>query len=200
MLPPPPPPPPPPYTPRKEGTSTPGQPRKPSVPKAENNNTEKGRMKTGVAKPIVEAGTHRQAGETPPPVPPKTKARATVRPTCLSSRRAILSPESQSSANQLPPAAGTNPQAPLGPAEGQADTLRQVQELLGGLMSGAMCKLDLAKAKEKLFGPNGPLYDIGALQSQLHSLEGVLETSQNTIKVLLDVIQDLEKKEAERDG
>ncbi|XP_077097927.1 uncharacterized protein LOC143749267 isoform X2 [Siphateles boraxobius] len=200
MLPPPPPPPPPPYTPRKEGTSTPGQPRKPPVPKAESNNTEKGKMKTGVAKPIVEAGTHHQAGETPPPVPPKTKARATVRPTCLSSRRAILCPESQSSANQLPPAAGTNLQAPLGPAEGQADTLRQVQELLGGLMSGAMCKLDLAKAKEKLFGPNGPLYDIGALQSQLHSLEGVLETSQNTIKVLLDVIQDLEKKEAERDG
>ncbi|XP_067295740.1 proteoglycan 4 isoform X2 [Pseudorasbora parva] len=200
MLPPPPPPPPPPYTPRKEGSSTPGQPRKPPVPKAESNNAEKGRVKTGDAKPNVEAGTHQQAGETPPPIPPKTKARATVRPTCLSSRRAILSPESQSNANHLPPAAGTNPQAPLGPAEGQADTLRQVQELLGGLMSGAKCKLDLAKAKEKLFGPNGPLYDIGALQSQLHSLEGVLETSQNTIKVLLDVIQDLEKKEAERDG
>lgn len=200
MLPPPPPPPPPPYTPRKEGSSTPGQPRKPPVPKAEGNNAEKDRVKTGVAKPNVEAGTHHQAGETPPPIPPKTKARATVRPTCLSSRRAILSPESQSNANHLPPAAGTNPQAPLGPAEGQADTLRQVQELLGGLMSGAKCKLDLAKAKEKLFGPNGPLYDIGALQSQLHSLEGVLETSQNTIKVLLDVIQDLEKKEAERDG
>ncbi|KAK9975316.1 hypothetical protein ABG768_023369, partial [Culter alburnus] len=200
MLPPPPPPPPPPYTPRKEGSSTPGQPRKPPVPKAEGNNAEKDRVKTGVANPNVEAGTHHQAGETPPPIPPKTKARATVRPTCLSSRRAILSPESQSNANHLPPAAGTNPQAPLGPAEGQADTLRQVQELLGGLMSGAKCKLDLAKAKEKLFGPNGPLYDIGALQSQLHSLEGVLETSQNTIKVLLDVIQDLEKKEAERDG
>lgn len=200
MLPPPPPPPPPPYTPRKEGSSTPGQPCKPPVPKAESNNAEKDRVKTGVAKPNVEAGSHQQAGETPPPIPPKTKARATVRPTCLSSRRAILGPESQSNANHLPPAAGTNPQAPIGPAEGQADTLRQVQELLGGLMSGAKCKLDLAKAKEKLFGPNGPLYDIGALQSQLHSLEGVLETSQNTIKVLLDVIQDLEKKEAERDG
>ncbi|XP_073696763.1 uncharacterized protein [Garra rufa] len=200
MLPPPPPPPPPPYTPRKEGSSTPGQPRKPPVPKAESNNAEKDRVKTGVVKPNAEAGTHHQAGETPPPIPPKCKARATVRPTCLSSRRAILGPESQASANHLPPSGGTNPQAPLGPAEGQADTLRQVQELLGGLMSGAKCKLDLAKAKEKLFGPNGPLYDIGALQSQLHSLEGVLETSQNTIKVLLDVIQDLEKKEAERDG
>lgn len=200
MLPPPPPPPPPPYTPRKEGSSTPGQPRKPPVPKAESNNAEKDKVKTGVVKPNAEAGTHHQTGETPPPIPPKCKARATVRPTCLSSRRAILGPESQASANHLPPSGGTNPQAPLGPAEGQADTLRQVQELLGGLMSGAKCKLDLAKAKEKLFGPNGPLYDIGALQSQLHSLEGVLETSQNTIKVLLDVIQDLEKKEAERDG
>ncbi len=197
---PPPPPPPPPYTPRKEGSSTPGQPHKPPVPKAESNNAEKDRVKTGVVKPNAEARTPHQAGETPPPIPPKTKARATVRPTCLSGRRAILGPESQASANHLVPAVGTNPQASLGPAVGQADTLRQVQELLGGLMSGTKCKLDLAKAKEKLFGPNGPLYDIGALQSQLHSLEGVLETSQNTIKVLLDVIQDLEKKEAERDG
>lgn len=197
---PPPPPPPPPYTPRKEGSSTPGQPHKPPVPKAESNNAEKDRVKTEVVKPNAEAGTHHQAGETPPPIPPKTKARATVRPTCLSGRRAILGPESQASANHLVPAVGTNPQGSLGPVVGQADTLRQVQELLGGLMSGSKCKLDLAKAKEKLFGPNGPLYDIGALQSQLHSLEGVLETSQNTIKVLLDVIQDLEKKEAERDG
>ncbi len=197
---PPPPPPPPPYTPRKEGSSTPGQPHKPPVPKAESNNAEKDRVKTGVVKPNAEARTPHQAGETPPPIPPKTKARATVRPTCLSGRRAILGPESQASANHLVPAVGTNPRASLGPAVGQADTLRQVQELLGGLMSGTKCKLDLAKAKEKLFGPNGPLYDIGALQSQLHSLEGVLETSQNTIKVLLDVIQDLEKKEAERDG
>ncbi len=197
---PPPPPPPPPYTPRKEGSSTPGQPHKPPVPKAESNNAEKDRVKTGVVKPNAEARTPHQAGETPPPIPPKTKVRATVRPTCLSGRRAILGPESQASANHLVPAVGTNPQASLGPAVGQADTLRQVQELLGGLMSGTKCKLDLAKAKEKLFGPNGPLYDIGALQSQLHSLEGVLETSQNTIKVLLDVIQDLEKKEAERDG
>ncbi|XP_068562835.1 uncharacterized protein [Cebidichthys violaceus] len=82
----------------------------------------------------------------------------------------------------------------------QADTLRQVQEILGGLVSGARCKLDPARVTEKLLGPNGPLHDIRHLQTQLHSLEGVLETSQNTIKVLLDVIQDLEKKEAERDG
>lgn len=82
----------------------------------------------------------------------------------------------------------------------QADTLRQVQEILGGLVSGARCKLDPSRVTEKLLGPNGPLHDIRSLQNQLQSLEGVLETSQNTIKVLLDVIQDLEKKEAERDG
>ncbi|CAL8405654.1 unnamed protein product [Arctogadus glacialis] len=82
----------------------------------------------------------------------------------------------------------------------QAETLRQVQEILGGLVSGARCKLDPSRVAEKLLGPNGPLHDIRALQTQLQSLEGVLETSQNTIKVLLDVIQDLEKKEAERDG
>uniref|UniRef100_A0A096LWY5 Uncharacterized protein n=1 Tax=Poecilia formosa TaxID=48698 RepID=A0A096LWY5_POEFO len=90
---------------------------------------------------------------------------------------------------------GTGPLSPT-----QADTLRQVQEILGGLMSGARCKLDPSRVTEKLLSPNGPLHDIRSLQNQLHSLEGVLETSQNTIKVLLDVIQDLEKKEAERDG
>lgn len=96
-------------------------------------------------------------------------------------------------------ASGDRPSAgPLTAA--QADTLRQVQEILGGLVSGARCKLDPARVTEKLLGPNGPLRDIRSLQTQLQSLEGVLETSQNTIKVLLDVIQDLEKKEAERDG
>lgn len=96
-------------------------------------------------------------------------------------------------------AAGGRPTA--GPLTStQAETLRQVQEILGGLVSGARCKLDPAKVAEKLLGPNGPLHDIRSLQTQLQSLEGVLETSQNTIKVLLDVIQDLEKKEAERDG
>lgn len=96
-------------------------------------------------------------------------------------------------------ASGEQPSAgPLTAA--QADTLRQVQEILGGLVSGARCKLDPARVTEKLLGPNGPLHDIHSLQTQLQSLEGVLETSQNTIKVLLDVIQDLEKKEAERDG
>ncbi|KAJ7425422.1 protein FAM196A-like [Willisornis vidua] len=48
-------------------------------------------------------------------------------------------------------------------------------------------------------GPRRP-GEQGDLHSQLQSLEGVLETSQQTIRVLLDVIQDLEKKEAQRDG
>ncbi|KAF3848596.1 hypothetical protein F7725_015093 [Dissostichus mawsoni] len=76
----------------------------------------------------------------------------------------------------------------------QAETLRQVQEILGGLVSGARCKLDPAKVAEKLLGPNGPLHDIRSLQTQLQSLEGVLETSQNTIKVLLDVIKTLRRR------
>ncbi|XP_072898210.1 uncharacterized protein [Hemitrygon akajei] len=42
--------------------------------------------------------------------------------------------------------------------------------------------------------------EITSLQSRLQNMEDVLHTSQQTIKVLLDVIQDLEKKEAVRDG
>lgn len=147
-------------------------------------------------------------------------AKTCFRPSCLSSAQAQLGvlhkmlcsgANASKSQHALPPnqqgcsgargcsASGERPTAgPLTPT--QADTLRQVQEILGGLMSGARCKLDPARVTEKLLGPNGPLRDIRSLQHQLHSLEGVLETSQNTIKVLLDVIQDLEKKEAERDG
>ncbi|XP_054908486.1 uncharacterized protein LOC129374222 isoform X1 [Poeciliopsis prolifica] len=151
-------------------------------------------------------------------------AKACFKPSCLSSAQAQLGvlhkmlcsgasvrPNTPNSQHSLPsnqqgcsgargcsasggqPATGT-----LSPTK--ADTLRQVQEILGGLMSGARCKLDPSRVTEKLLSPNGPLHDIRSLQNQLHSLEGVLETSQNTIKVLLDVIQDLEKKEAERDG
>ncbi|XP_053113856.1 inhibitory synaptic factor 2A-like isoform X2 [Hemicordylus capensis] len=67
----------------------------------------------------------------------------------------------------------------------QAETLRHAQELLqpaAGAPPGPP--------------PRGP----GALHSQLQSLEEVLETSQQTIHVLLDVIQDLEKEEAQRGG
>ncbi|XP_047425636.1 mucin-5AC isoform X2 [Mugil cephalus] len=151
-------------------------------------------------------------------------AKACFKPSCLSSAQAQLGalhkmlcsganarPSTPNSQHALPPiqqgcsgsrgccASGERPTA--GPLTAtQADTLRQVQEILGGLVSGARCKLDPSKVTEKLLSPNGPLHDIRSLQTQLHSLEGVLETSQNTIKVLLDVIQDLEKKEAERDG
>ncbi|KAI3362201.1 hypothetical protein L3Q82_012528 [Scortum barcoo] len=151
-------------------------------------------------------------------------AKACFKPSCLSSAQAQLGalhkmlcsganarPNTPNSQHPLPPnqqgcsgargcsASGERPTA--GPLTAtQADTLRQVQEILGGLVSGARCKLDPARVTEKLLSPNGPLHDIRSLQNQLHSLEGVLETSQNTIKVLLDVIQDLEKKEAERDG
>ncbi|XP_074473111.1 uncharacterized protein LOC141756943 isoform X2 [Sebastes fasciatus] len=151
-------------------------------------------------------------------------AKACFKSSCLSSAQAQLGalhkmlcsgpnarPNTPNSQHTLPPnqqgcsgargccASGERPTA--GPLTAtQADTLRQVQEILGGLVSGARCKLDPSRVTEKLLGPNGPLHDIRNLQTQLHSLEGVLETSQNTIKVLLDVIQDLEKKEAERDG
>ena len=146
-------------------------------------------------------------------------AKACSRPSCLSSAQAQLGALhkmlcsgantrsiASSSQQALPPSqqdsgsvSGGQPTA--GPLTAtQAETLRQVQEILGGLVSGARCKLDPSRVAEKLLGPNGPLHDIRALQTQLQSLEGVLETSQNTIKVLLDVIQDLEKKEAERDG
>ncbi|XP_072228485.1 uncharacterized protein [Leuresthes tenuis] len=151
-------------------------------------------------------------------------AKACFKPSCLSSAQAQLGvlhkmlcsgansrPNTPNSQHTLPQnqqgcsgargcsVSGERPVAgPLTPT--QADTLRQVQEILGGLMSGARCKLDPSRVTEKLLSPNGPLHDIRSLQHQLQSLEGVLETSQNTIKVLLDVIQDLEKKEAERDG
>nr|XP_019937506.1 PREDICTED: protein FAM196B-like isoform X1 [Paralichthys olivaceus] len=151
-------------------------------------------------------------------------AKACFKPSCLSSAQAQLGalhkmlcsganvrPNTPNSQHPLPPnqqgcsgargCSASGEQSTAGPLTAtQADTLRQVQEILGGLVSGARCKLDPSRVTEKLLSPNGPLHDIRSLQTQLHSLEGVLETSQNTIKVLLDVIQDLEKKEAERDG
>ncbi|XP_029300880.1 mucin-5AC isoform X2 [Cottoperca gobio] len=163
-------------------------------------------------------------GEKQPSSSSSSPAKACFKSSCLSSAQAQLGvlhkmlcsgPNARSntpnSQHTLPPnqqgcsggrgcsASGERPTA--GPLTAtQADTLRQVQEILGGLVSGARCKLDPSRVAERLLGPNGPLHDIRSLQTQLQSLEGVLETSQNTIKVLLDVIQDLEKKEAERDG
>ncbi|XP_069712825.1 INSYN2B protein-like [Phaenicophaeus curvirostris] len=102
---------------------------------------------------------------------------------------------------------GTQPAAPEPPRHGQPclstqqpETLRHVQDLL-----------QLVVVTKGPLGPPPGDQDArtsqgarprerGDLRSQLQSLEGVLETSQQTIRVLLDVIQDLEKKEAQRDG
>ncbi|MBN3272207.1 F196A protein, partial [Polyodon spathula] len=99
----------------------------------------------------------------------------------------------------------------------QSETLKQVHELLE-LVAEAKGQIDLAKMRGGLLTQGGqkegrppagnlepgsvqPMqHEISNLQSRLQSMEDVLETSQQTIKVLLDVIQDLEKKEAIRDG
>nr|XP_042700807.1 protein INSYN2B-like isoform X2 [Chrysemys picta bellii] len=85
----------------------------------------------------------------------------------------------------------------------QLETLHQVQDLLQ-LVAAAKGQVGLSKGDEHFLTSRGHVGvgpgQMGDLQSQLQSLEGVLETSQQTIKVLLDVIQDLEKKEAQRDG
>uniref|UniRef100_A0A674BKR9 Mucin-2-like n=1 Tax=Salmo trutta TaxID=8032 RepID=A0A674BKR9_SALTR len=227
---PPPPPPPPPYTPRKEGvscTSGPGH-RAPLLRRA-SEKEKSGRSGSPVHYPragslkhkaqtppeVPLKGNQRDQGSSP--------TKAIPRPTCLGQAQAQLGaqigalhkmlcsgPNTPNSQHAFPPGqylsgargcSGSGGGSSAGPLTSiQADTLRQVQEILGGLVSGTRSKLDPTWVAEKLMGPNGPLHDIRSLQTQLHSLEGVLETSQNTIKVLLDVIQDLEKKEAERDG
>ncbi|KAM6076418.1 uncharacterized protein VSU04_003969 [Chlamydotis macqueenii] len=85
----------------------------------------------------------------------------------------------------------------------QSETLRHVQDLLQ-LVVAAKGPAGPPAGDENAGtsqgeGRRGP-GERRDLQSQLQSLEGVLETSQQTIRVLLDVIQDLEKKEAQRDG
>lgn len=89
------------------------------------------------------------------------------------------------------------------PRHGQPDTLHHVQDLLQLVVVakapvGPPARDEDARTSQGE-GPRGP-GEQGDLHSQLQSLEGVLETSQQTIRVLLDVIQDLEKKEAQRDG
>ncbi|XP_031443918.1 INSYN2B protein-like [Phasianus colchicus] len=80
----------------------------------------------------------------------------------------------------------------------QSETLRHVQDLLQ--MVVAAKGTPGATAGDEHGHTSQGQGAQGDLQSQLQSLEGVLETSQQTIRVLLDVIQDLEKKEAQRDG
>ncbi|XP_061149721.1 proline-rich protein 36 isoform X1 [Syngnathus typhle] len=220
---PPPAPPPPPYTPRKKGNDPPAAAAvRPSVLSAESKANEKDKDEekekkeavkgTDMPKLCERASSPKHRAKTPPVKgeKPSSPAKACFKPSCLSSAQAQLGvlhkmlcagANASNSQHALPPnqqGCAVSGEKPLSPA--QADTLRQVQEILGGLVSGARCKLDPARVTEKLLGPNGPLRDIRSLQHHLHSLEGVLETSQNTIKILLDVIQDLEKKEAERDG
>nr|XP_033811031.1 uncharacterized protein LOC117365135 isoform X2 [Geotrypetes seraphini] len=115
------------------------------------------------------------------------------------------------------PTSSPNTQLEAGLTAGQSETLRQVQELLE-LVAVAKSKVDLSKIEES-FLSQGHLdktgclrtnketepiqtrpFEMGQLQSRLQALEEVLQTSQHTIKILLDVIQDLEKKEAKRDG
>ncbi|XP_013994106.2 formin-like protein 20 [Salmo salar] len=227
---PPPPPPPPPYTPRKEGvscTSGPGH-RAPLLRRA-SEKEKSGRSGSPVHYPRAGSLKHKAQTPPEVPLKGNqgdqgsSPTKAIPRPTCLGQAQAQLGaqigalhkmlcsgPNTPNSQHAFPPGqypsgargcSGSGGGSSAGPLTSiQADTLRQVQEILGGLVSGARSKLDPTWVAEKLMGPNGPLHDIRSLQTQLHSLEGVLETSQNTIKVLLDVIQDLEKKEAERDG
>ncbi|KAM9026421.1 uncharacterized protein PRD47_002188 [Ara ararauna] len=96
---------------------------------------------------------------------------------------------------QPPRLAQELPRACLTPQ--QSEMLRHVQDLLQLVVvtKGPPAEDEEARTAQGV-GPG----ERGDLQSQLQSLEGVLETSQHTIRVLLDVIQDLEKKEAQRDG
>ncbi|XP_077592915.1 uncharacterized protein LOC144210243 isoform X2 [Stigmatopora nigra] len=227
---PPPAPSPPPYTPRKKGNDTQTAAARPPMLRAESkaNEMDKDEEKakkdvkcTDKVKLCERASSLKQRAKTPPVCVVKgektsSPAKTCFKSSCLNSAQAQLGvlhkilcagANVPSNEHAIPPnqqgcsgdkGCAVSPEMPLTPT--QADTLRQVQEILGGLVSGAKCKLDPARVTEKLLGPNGPLRDIRSLQNHLHSLEGVLETSQNTIKILLDVIQDLEKKEAERDG
>ncbi|XP_032043024.1 INSYN2B protein-like [Aythya fuligula] len=83
----------------------------------------------------------------------------------------------------------------------QSETLRHVQDLLQLVVAAkGPAAAPAGDEHARTSQGQGPAGAQGDLQSQLQSLEGVLETSQQTIRVLLDVIQDLEKKEAQRDG
>ncbi|XP_033015499.1 INSYN2B protein-like [Lacerta agilis] len=125
------------------------------------------------------------------------------------------SPESLSTTQAHPtaPTPSRKPPDPLLPSSGRScppetclsarpgetfpcvqDHLLQLVSVAQGLPCPAAAEREPPPASQDLPG------QVGDIHSQLQSLEGVLETSQRTIKVLLDVIQDLEKKEAQRDG
>ncbi|XP_048876776.1 uncharacterized protein LOC125746618 isoform X1 [Brienomyrus brachyistius] len=215
---PPPPPPPPPYTPRRDGHSPQGLNNRPTTTNCGSEHEKKPK-----APAYFSEGAHMHPKEARYPLGQDPKAspagpaqgtpyhrQPTFGDVCTSCAKTyVRSPSTTNDLRwqlmgQLAPSGPWMPtlnrisDTPLTPD--QAETLKHVQELLGGLMSGACSKLQLSEAREKLLGPQGALHNVRGLQTQLQSLEGILEMSQNTIKVLLDVIQDLEKKEAERDG
>ncbi|KAJ7327311.1 hypothetical protein JRQ81_017070 [Phrynocephalus forsythii] len=109
----------------------------------------------------------------------------------------------QAQAGPCPPATG-GPVYPLlvrplpsgaGHAPLQAEPQRPAQDLLPLVAVRQAQQPDPSKAAQ----PPSP-QETGDLRSRLQSLEGVLEARQEAIRVLLGVIQDLEKKEARRDG
>ncbi|KAM8808355.1 uncharacterized protein ACNFOS_002039 [Eudromia elegans] len=113
-----------------------------------------------------------------------------------------LLPPRQGSLLPAPGSAATPRPTQPGLTARQAQTLRHVQDLLQLVATAngqAAPPGDEHAQTPQEQGPAGP-GERGDLHTQLQSLEGVLETSQQTIRVLLDVIQDLEKKEAQRDG
>lgn len=69
-----------------------------------------------------------------------------------------------------------------------------MERLLGDLVSGDRGG---DGPKVGLLGPQGPLSDVQGLKTRLQSLEGLLETSHDSIRLLLRVIQDLELKEGQ---
>ncbi|XP_069779603.1 INSYN2B protein-like isoform X2 [Narcine bancroftii] len=91
-----------------------------------------------------------------------------------------------------------DPSSPSGPSLHTGNRLQLLQSGSNPHANG----MESARAVENQGANSGrnTRCEITSLQSRLQNMENVLQTSQQTIKVLLDVIQDLEKKEAIRDG
>ena len=167
------PPPPPPYCPPKQGSfCSPRPPRTPNMPR-------------------------------PPHTPPTPRAPHTAPTPCLYSTPPIPSKVAPAwrgrikNTLNLAPNPNPTPHQPANHSCGttdppltpdQARMLKEVERLLGGLVSGARGG-DGSKG--------GPLSDVQGLKTRLQSLEGLLETSHDTIRLLLRLIQDLELKEGQ---
>ncbi|XP_048388890.1 INSYN2B protein-like isoform X1 [Stegostoma tigrinum] len=149
------------------------------------------------------------------------------RKSCLKSPASITSPRQPNISHrteQLEPCPLTPNPSGLSPVQGEASQLPSktfaqcgepaVQSSQSGpLLSRPDDSLELvpsrknpqddlpsAAGKQRAKSGCSTQHEITSLQSRLQTMEDVLQTSQQTIKVLLDVIQDLEKKEAVRDG